>query len=109
MSRTTSSSTDRPCQPGVSCATLTPSGNRDEEHFVDPDRFDVRRNLDHHLSFGFGAHYCLGQALARLEGRIVLDEVLKRFPTWDADLEDHAKFMLHADDRGYESLPVITS
>ena len=92
---------------GSIVATLTPSGNRDEEHFVDPDRFDVRRNLDHHLSFGFGAHYCLGQALARLEGRIVLDEVLKRFPTWDADL-DHAKFMFHTDNRGYESLPVIT-
>ena len=92
---------------GSIVATLTPSGNRDEEHFVDPDRFDVRRNIDHHLSFGFGAHYCLGQALARLEGRIVLDEVLKRFPTWDADL-DHARFMFHADNRGYESLPVIT-
>ena len=87
--------------------TLTPSANRDERHFTDPDRFDVRRQIDHHLSFGFGAHYCLGQALARLEGRIVLGEVLERFPEWDLEL-DKAKFMYHTDMRGYESLPVVT-
>lgn len=92
---------------GSHMATLTPSGNRDERRMDDPDRFDVRRDIDHHLSFGFGAHYCLGQALARLEGRIVLDEVLKRFPEWDVDL-DNAQFMYHADSRGYDSLPVIT-
>jgi cytochrome P450 len=93
---------------GSIVATLTASGNRDQQHFDDPDRLDVRRTIDHHLSFGFGAHYCLGQALARLEGRIVLDELLRRFPEWDVDLE-RAKFMFHADSRGYESLPVITS
>ena len=92
---------------GSSMVTLTPSGNRDERHFADPDRLDVRRELDHHLAFGFGPHYCLGQALARLESRIVLDEVLKRFPEWDAQLDD-ATFMYHADMRGYESLPVVT-
>jgi len=92
---------------GSIVATLTPSGNRDDNHFEEPDRLNVRRNLDHHLSFGFGSHYCLGQALARLEGRIVLDEFLKRFPEWDVDL-DNAKFMYHTDSRGYESLPVIT-
>jgi cytochrome P450 len=92
---------------GSIVATLTPSGNRDERHFEEPNRVDVRRNIDHHMSFGFGSHYCLGQALARLEGRIVLDELLKRFPEWDVDL-DSAKFMYHADSRGYESLPLIT-
>ena len=92
---------------GSIVATLTPSGNRDERHYVDPQRFDVTRDLDQHLSFGFGAHYCLGQALARLEGRIVLDEVLERFPEWEIDL-DQAKFMYHADSRGYDSLPCTT-
>jgi cytochrome P450 len=91
---------------GSIMVTLTPSGNRDERHYTDPDRLDVRRELDHHLAFGFGPHYCLGQALARLEARIVLEEVLKRFPVWDADL-DNAKFMYHSDNRGYESLPVV--
>src|SRR6516165_2160567 len=76
---------------GSFMVTLTPSANRDERHFTDPDRFDVRRQIDHHLSSGFGAHYCLGQALARLEGRIVLGEVLERFPEWDLEL-DKAKF-----------------
>ena len=90
---------------GSIMVTLTPSGNRDERHFVDADRLDVRRELDHHLAFGFGPHYCLGQALARLEARIVLEEVLRRFPEWDADL-DNARFMYHSDNRGYESLPV---
>lgn len=92
---------------GSFMATLTPSGNRDERRIEDPDRLDVRRELGHHLSFGFGAHYCLGQALARLEGRIVLDEVLTRFPEWDVDL-DNASFMYHADSRGYDALPVVT-
>lgn len=92
---------------GSIVATLTPSGNRDERHFEEPDRLEVRRNIDHHMSFGFGSHYCLGQALARLEGRIVLDEFLNRFPEWEVDLEN-SKFMHHADSRGYESLPIIT-
>jgi cytochrome P450 len=92
---------------GSIVATLTPSGNRDERHFADPDRFDVTRRIDRHVSFGFGAHYCLGQALARLEGRIALEEVLARFPTWDVD-DARAEFMYYADMRGYDSLPVVT-
>ncbi len=90
---------------GSILATLTPSGNRDDRLFDDPNRFDVTRKIDRHLSFGFGSHYCLGQALARLEGRVVFEEVLKRFPQWDVDL-DRSKFMYFADQRGYESLPV---
>jgi cytochrome P450 len=86
--------------------TLTPSGNRDERHFSDPELFDVRRKIDHHLSFGFGPHYCLGQALARLEGRVVLEEVLRRFPEWDVDLSN-AEFLYFPDSRGYDSLPVV--
>jgi cytochrome P450 len=92
---------------GSIMVTLTPSGNRDERHFDEPDRFDVRRKIDRHLSFGFGSHYCLGQALARLEGRVALEEVLKRFPHWDANLDD-AKFIYFTDLRGYEALPVRT-
>jgi cytochrome P450 len=91
---------------GSIMVTLTPSGNRDEDHFEDSDVFDVGRTIDHHLSFGFGAHYCLGQALARLEGRLVLEEVLMRFPEWDTDL-DNATFMYHTDMRGYNTLPVV--
>ena len=64
---------------------LTGSAGRDERAFPDPDRFDVRREMQHHLSFGYGVHFCLGAALARLEGRVALEETLKRFPTWDVD------------------------
>ena len=55
---------------GVPVGLLTGSAGRDERKYPDPDRFDVRRSFDRHLSLGYGAHYCLGAALARLEGRI---------------------------------------
>ena len=93
---------------GSIMVTLTPSGNRDKNQFDDPHRFDVRRKIERHLTFGLGSHYCLGQALARLEGRIALEEVLKRFPEWDTDL-DQSKFIYFPDMRGFESLPVRTS
>ena len=86
--------------------TLTPSAGRDERVYEDPDVFNVSREPGMHMYFGFGAHYCLGQALARLEGRIALEEVVKRFSEWDCDL-DNAKFMYHMDNRGYSSLPIV--
>jgi cytochrome P450 len=90
---------------GSFMVTLTPAANRDPRVFEDPDVFDVARKMDHQLGFGFGAHYCLGQALARLEGRIVLEELLKRFPDFDTDLSE-ARFTYHADNRGWDSLPI---
>ena len=60
------------------------------------------------MAFGYGIHYCLGAALARVEGRVVLDEVLKRFPEWEVDRE-HAKRARSSVFRGWESLPVFTS
>jgi cytochrome P450 len=84
---------------------LNGSANRDERHFEDADRFDIHRTGPPHLSFGYGLHYCLGAALARLEGRVVLDEFLKRFPTWEVDL-DRAHKAHTASVRGWERLPV---
>ncbi len=67
---------------------LSGSANRDERRFPDPDRFDIHRQLgQQHFTFGRGIHYCLGAALARLEGRIALEEVLARFPDWEVDWE----------------------
>ena len=86
---------------------LNGSGNRDDRHFADGDRFDIHRTIDHHLSFGYGLHFCLGAALARLEGRVALDEVLQRWSDWDVDW-DHAKQAHTPTVRGWERLPVVT-
>jgi cytochrome P450 len=64
---------------------LTGSAGRDDRQFPDAHRFDVRRRFDHHLSFGHGIHFCLGAALARTEGRIAIEETLRRHPTWEVD------------------------
>jgi cytochrome P450 len=87
---------------------LNGSGNRDDRHFPDGDRFDIHRTIDHHLSFGYGLHFCLGAALARLEGRVALDEVLQRWSDWDVDW-GHAKQAHTPTVRGWERLPVVTS
>jgi cytochrome P450 len=87
---------------------LNGSGNRDDRHFADGDRFDIHRKIDHHLSFGYGIHFCLGAALARLEGRVALDELLKRFPEWEVDW-DNAVQARTSTVRGWEKLPVIAS
>jgi len=84
---------------------LTAAANRDERRFPDPDRFDVRRTIDHHLSFGYGVHFCLGAALARLEGRVALEEVLARFPRWEVD-EENAERVRTSTVRGWHRLPV---
>ncbi len=87
---------------------LNGSANRDDRRFVDGDRFDVRRDIGRHLAFGYGIHLCLGAALARLEGRVALDEVLKRFPDWEVDY-DNAKRAQTSTVRGWERLPVATA
>ena len=87
---------------------LNGSANRDERRFPDPDRFDIHRDAGHHLSFGYGLHFCLGAALARLEGRVALDEVLQRFPEWDVDW-DNATQARTSTVRGWETLPVRTA
>ena len=59
-----------------------------------------------HLTFGYGPHFCLGAALARLEGRVALDEMLTRFPEWDVDLTD-ARLAPTSTVRGWERLPLV--
>ena len=87
---------------------LNGSANRDERHFPDGERFDIHRVIDHHLSFGYGLHFCLGAALARLEGRVALDEVLNRFPDWEVDWAK-AERAHTSTVRGWERLPVVTA
>jgi cytochrome P450 len=84
------------------------SANRDERQFPNGESFDIHRKIAHHLTFGYGLHFCLGSHLARLEGRVALDEVLKRFPRWDVDW-DHAERAHTSTVRGWEKLPVFTN
>ena len=92
---------------GSAILLLNGSGNRDDRKFPDGDSFDIHRKIEHHHSFGYGIHFCLGAALARLEGRIALDEVLTRWPEWDVDW-DNAVQAHTAHVRGWEKLPVTT-
>ena len=84
---------------------LTGSAGRDERAYPDPDRFDVHRRFDQHVSLGIGPHFCLGAALARLEGRVALEETLARFPRWEVD---HARAVrLHTSTvRGFKNVPI---
>ena len=90
---------------GSKVLLLTGSAGRDERKYPDADRFDVRRRFDHHVSFGFGIHFCLGAALARLEGRIGLEEALRRHPEWEVD-RDRAVRLHTSTVRGWSSVPV---
>jgi cytochrome P450 len=84
---------------------LTGSAGRDERQFSDADRFDIHRQFSTHMSFGYGVHFCLGAALARLESRVALEETLRRFPVWEVD---HTRAVrLHTSTvRGYSSVPI---
>ena len=86
---------------------LNGAANRDERAFPDAESFDIHRTISHHLSFGYGIHFCLGAALARLEGRVALEEVLRRWPDWEVDY-DNAVQAHTSTARGWESLPVRT-
>ncbi|HMQ25122.1 MAG TPA: cytochrome P450, partial [Acidimicrobiales bacterium] len=90
---------------GSAMLMIAASANRDPDRWDDPDRFDIHRNTAGHITFGYGAHFCLGAALARLEGRVVLDEMLKRWPEWEVDL-DGAHLAPTSTVRGYETLPI---
>lgn len=90
---------------GSAILLLIGAANRDERRFgQNAEEFDVSRSPRQHLTFGVGAHYCLGNALARIEGRIALDEIMNRFPDWDVDL-DSAVFSSSSVVRGWDSMP----
>jgi len=79
---------DETLRPGEAVMFLWASGNHDEREFPDPDRFDIRRRAPRMLSFGNGIHRCVGANVAELEGRILLEELLRRAP--DYEVEENA-------------------
>jgi cytochrome P450 len=74
-----------PIRRGAVVALLLGAANRDPARFADPDRLDLGRQDNHHVSLGHGAHFCLGAALARVEAQIVIATLLRRFPDFDGD------------------------
>jgi cytochrome P450 len=90
---------------GAKIVCIPGAANRDPNHFgPDAASFDIHRKTERHLSFGYGPHFCLGANLARLEGRIALEELLHRIPDWHVDGE--ARLVRGGPTRGYEYLPV---
>jgi cytochrome P450 len=91
---------------GSAVLLIVASANRDERRHEAPDAYDIRRKGSSHLTFGYGLHFCLGASLARLEGRVALDELLDRFPEWDVDY-DGMRLAPTSTVRGWECLPVV--
>lgn len=86
---------------------LISSACHDHRQFPpDGDVFDIHWQPHQHVAFGVGIHYCLGAALARLEGRIALEDVLKRFPEWDIDMAN-ARMSSSSTIRGWDSMPAL--
>ncbi|HEY2812005.1 MAG TPA: cytochrome P450 [Acidimicrobiales bacterium] len=93
---------------GTQVVTLLAAANRDPERFPDPDRLDVGREDNQHLTFSHGIHYCLGAALARLEGQAVFDMLASRYPSLRLAVDaDQVEYREHFVLRGLKALPVV--
>jgi len=91
---------------GSAMMLMVASANRDERRWTDGEEFDIHRKIGQNLTFGFGTHYCLGNALARLEARVALEEFLPRFPRWDVSW-DEAELSSSSTMRGWKTLPIV--
>lgn len=80
------------------------SGNHDERHFPDPERFDIKREDNRHLSLGHGVHFCMGSKLARLEGRVAFETLLERLP--DYALAREPQWLPSSWARAYQAVPI---
>ena len=81
------------------------AGNRDPDRFPEPDRFDIARKDNRHLSFGWAAHFCFGAALARIEGQVTFEEMLRRLPNWSLD-QDILSWRTNLGLRGLKTLHI---
>lgn len=90
---------------GAKVLLINGASGRDERKFPDPDRYDVRREIDFHLGFGYGRHVCLGAFLARMESKIALQEFLRRFPDYEIPT-DGVERMHSSNVRGFSGLVI---
>jgi hypothetical protein len=93
-------------EPEQTVLCLLGSANRDEKVFERAERFDIHRSPNRHISFGFGAHYCLGANLARLEARIALEALLRRTRRFALATEEPLPLHVSPIFRGFRSIPV---
>lgn len=93
---------------GSAILLLVGSANHDETVFENPDEFNMHRKRPQHMTFGHGIHTCIGNVLARMEARVVFEELLKRIPDWNVDLE-HANLSSTSTVRGWEILPAYVN
>ena len=98
---------DRSFEKGQLVVVVLGAANRDPEAFPDPDRLDIARADERHLSFGMGSHFCLGAPLARLEAAIAFKHLLRRFPDLHLDTDpERLRWRKLSFLRGLETLPV---
>lgn len=98
---------EHPIRAGEVVMALTLSANRDEKHYPEADKLDIRRGARDHLAFGYGIHQCLGQPLARVELQVVYGTLARRIPTLElAVASDEVKYKNDVDIYGLHELPV---
>lgn len=85
---------------------LYAAANRDERVFADPDAFDVQREHTHHVAFGFGTHVCVGAALARLELRVLFEQLLSRLPPWQLSPGTQPRIIPATFTRAYDAVHI---
>ena len=90
---------------GSQVVLLIGAANRDERQFPDPDRFDLARDAERHLAFGYGVHFCLGASLARLEARVALEEIHAAIDDYAVD-EARLDFIHAGNVAGFSTLPL---
>ncbi len=97
---------DQKIQEGQQLILFYPSANRDDDVFADGQAFDIRRQPNPHVAFGFGTHFCLGAALARLECRLMFTELLRRLPDLELATDDPLPRRASNFISGLEAMPV---
>jgi hypothetical protein len=90
---------------GQKAIFLSACANRDEREFSDPERFDALRRAPRLLSSGYGTHRCIGHNVARMEGRVLLEELLARVPDYEV-MEERAVRLRSEFFRGFAALPI---
>jgi cytochrome P450 len=96
---------DKMIRKGQAVIAVMAAGNRDPQRFANPDVFDIAREDNRHLSFGWGPHFCFGAALARIEGQVTFEAIARRFSSLHGDIDD-LEWRTNLGLRGMRSLPV---